>query len=78
VTQSPPIPVISFDGDGTLWDFNQVMRHALHHALTALRAAVPGLSASLTVEAMIAIRNGVARELKGKVTNLEAVRLAAF
>jgi putative hydrolase of the HAD superfamily len=32
----------------------------------------------LTIETMIAIRNRVAEELRGKVTNLEEVRLAAF
>jgi putative hydrolase of the HAD superfamily len=78
VTDTPPIRAISFDGDGTLWDFNQVMRHALRYALTELRAAAPGPSEGLTIDALIAIRDGVARELKGQVTNLEAVRLAAF
>lgn len=76
--RTPPIQAISFDGDGTLWDFNQVMRHALRYALAELQAAAPGLSADLTIEAMIAIRKSVAEELKGTVTNLEAVRLAAF
>ncbi len=78
MTDTPPIRAISFDGDGTLWDFNQVMRHALRYALTELRAAAPGPSEGLTIDALIAIRDGVARELKGQVTNLEAVRLAAF
>jgi phosphoglycolate phosphatase-like HAD superfamily hydrolase len=72
------IRAISFDGDGTLWDFDQVMRHALGHALAELRSAAPGPSAVLTIEAMIAIRNRVAEELKGHVTSLEEVRLAAF
>jgi FMN hydrolase / 5-amino-6-(5-phospho-D-ribitylamino)uracil phosphatase len=73
-----PIRAISFDDDGTLWDFQQVMRHALGYALAALRAAAPGPSVGLTIEAMIAIRNGVAEERKGHVTNLEVVRPAAF
>ncbi|MFI5269168.1 MAG: hypothetical protein ACHQ7M_17475 [Chloroflexota bacterium] len=72
------IRAISFDGDGTLWDFQQVMRHALRCALSELRAAAPGPSAALTIDAMIAMRNQVAEELRGRVTNLEAVRLAAF
>ena len=31
------ITTISFDGDGTLWDFEKVMRHSLQYALDALR-----------------------------------------
>lgn len=72
------VRAISFDGDGTLWDFQQVMRHALHYALMELQVAAPGPSAALTIDTMIAMRNQVAEELRGKVTNLEAVRLAAF
>ncbi|MEE8386214.1 MAG: hypothetical protein V3S01_09870, partial [Dehalococcoidia bacterium] len=72
------ITTISFDGDGTLWDFEKVMRHSLDYALAELRDAAPTAARSLTVDTMIAIRNEVARELKGKETNLEKVRLAAF
>lgn len=72
------IKVISFDADDTLWDFEKVMRHALGLVLTELRSRVHGAADALTVETMIAIRQRVAEELKGKVTNLEAVRLAAF
>lgn len=75
---APRIRAISFDGDGTLWDFQQVMRQALRYALMELQEASPGPSAALTIDAMIAIRNQVAEELRGRVTNLEAVRLAAF
>ena len=35
------IRVVSFDGDGTLWDFEKVMRHSLSHALGELRRLVP-------------------------------------
>jgi len=69
---------ISFDGDGTLWDFNQVMRHSLRYALAELRTVAPGPTETLTIDAMIAIRNSVARERQGQATNLEAVRLVAF
>lgn len=72
------VRAISFDGDGTLWDFEQVMRHALRYALMGLQVAAPGRSAALTIDAMIAIRNQVAVELRGRVTDLEAVRLVAF
>ncbi|HEV7215534.1 MAG TPA: HAD family hydrolase [Chloroflexota bacterium] len=78
MTDIPTIRAISFDGDGTLWDFQQVMHNALRFALAERRAVAPGPGAGLTIEAMIAIRNGVAEELQGHMTNLEAVRLAAF
>jgi len=71
------IRVVSFDGDGTLWDFEKVMRHSLSHALGELRRLVPAAEA-LDIETMIAIRERVADELKGIVTNLEMVRLAAL
>jgi FMN hydrolase / 5-amino-6-(5-phospho-D-ribitylamino)uracil phosphatase len=72
------ITTISFDGDGTLWDFEQVMRHALRHALAELRRLVGPAADALTVDTMVTIRERVAEELRGTVTNLEAVRLAAF
>ena len=49
------IRVVSFDGDGTLWDFEKVMRHSLSHALGELRRLVPAAEA-LDIETMIAIR----------------------
>lgn len=77
--QASAITTISFDGDGTLWDFDKVMRHSLRHALDELRHQVFGdLSEHLTIDEMIQIRNAVAQELKGKVTNLEEIRIIAF
>jgi len=72
------IKAISFDGDGTLWDFEKVMRHSLGHALKELEQADPTAASLLSIEKMIATRNRVVEELKGKVTNLEAIRLEAF
>lgn len=72
------ITTVSFDGDGTLWDFEKVMRHSLSHALAELRRLIPIAADSLTVDAMIAIRNQVADELRGRMANLEKVRLEAF
>ncbi|MCK5598383.1 HAD family hydrolase [bacterium] len=72
------IKAISFDGDGTLWDFNKVMRHSLHHVLKELKQIDPHAAAMLDIELMIKIRNRVAAELKGRVTNLERIRIAAF
>ncbi len=72
------ITTISFDADGTLWDFEGVMRHALVCTLAELRRIVPSVPDSLSVETLIAIRNQVAKEQKGKGLTHEAIRLEAF
>ena len=73
------ISVISFDGDMTLWDFLQVMRHSLKHTLAELQRQVPTPRVlELTIDEMIAIRNQFAEEVKGKIWSLEEVRLRAF
>ncbi|HIE27378.1 TPA: HAD family hydrolase [Candidatus Poribacteria bacterium] len=72
------IKAISFDADGTLWDFEKVMRHSLHHILKELRELNPNAADMLDIGKMIKIRNRVANELQGKVTNLEEIRLEAF
>lgn len=73
------ISVISFDGDMTLWDFRKVMRHSLRHTLKAIQQQVPTQRAlELTVDEMIVIRNQFAEEVKGKIWNLEEIRLRAF
>ena len=73
------ISAISFDGDMTLWDFQQVMRHSLKKALVELRRLVPSRRAqNLSVEEMITIRNQVEEEVKGEVWNHEEIRLLAF
>ena len=72
------IKAISFDGDGTLWDFEKVMRHSLRLVLEELEKMDPQAVDMLDVENMIKIRNRVAEKLKDKVTNLEEIRLEAF
>ena len=73
------IKALSFYGDGTLWDFEKVMRHALRYALEELKHCVPEeKSVRLSIEKMIHIRNQVALELKGKEVNLERIRALAF
>jgi len=72
------IKAVSFDADGTLWDFQEVMRHALHHVLMELQRLDPESADALNIEKMITIRNEVAKKLRGKVTNLEEIRLEAF
>ena len=73
------ISAISFDADMTLWDLKKVMRHSLKKSLKELRRRVPTQKAQdLTVEEMIAVRNRLAEELKGKVWSLEEIRRLAF
>jgi len=50
VSEKPVITIISFDADGTLWDFPSVMQEALSRTLLELRTLVPGsLAEALTV-----------------------------
>ena len=73
------ISVISFDGDMTLWDFLKVMHHSLKHTLAELQKQVPTRRVlELTVDEMVAIRNQFAEDVKGKMWNLEEIRLCAF
>ena len=72
------ITTISFDADDTLWDFEGVMRHALGCALDELRRLGPSTPDSLSIETLIAIRNRVAEEQKGRGLTHEAIRLEAF
>jgi len=72
------IKAISFDADGTLWDFEEVMRHSLHYVLQELQKHDSKAAALLSIDKMIEIRSKAAEELKGKVTNLETVRLESF
>ena len=72
------ITTISFDADGTLWDFEGVMRHALECALAELRRLIPSAPDSLSIETLIAIRDQVAEEQKGRGLTHEVIRLEAF
>ena len=73
------IETVFFDGDQTLWDFDTLMRRALSATLTELRRLCPGAATDrLRVDSMIADRQSVADELRGREFNLERVRLAAF
>src|SRR2546423_713236 len=73
------ITTISFDADGTLWDFSTVMQEALSRTLTELRAIVPGPQAeTLTVADLKQTRDEVAKTLQGNKVSLEHIRLKAF
>ena len=72
------IKAITFVGDGTLWDFEKVMVHSLDHVLRELERKDPKSAELLSIGKMIQIRNEVARKYKGRVINLEEIRLIAF
>lgn len=72
------IRAISFDGDGTLWDFERAMREALQHVLGELAEVDPQAAAMTSTDRMIEIRDSVAMEVKGSITSLEDIRLEAF
>jgi putative hydrolase of the HAD superfamily len=72
------ITTISFDADGTLWDFEGVMRHALGCTLEELHRLVPSAPDSLSIETLIAIRDQVAEEHKDRRMTHESIRLGAF
>ncbi len=78
MTELAGIKAVSFDADGTLWDFQQVMCHSLGKVMEELERLDLQSAATLDIDKMIAIRNRVAEELKGKTTNLEDIRFQAF
>ena len=71
------IEVVTLDADQTLWDFQKVMQHSLHCALSELKEADPEAASKLDIEKMIEIRDRVAEEMKHMASH-EAVRLEAF
>lgn len=72
------IKAITFDADGTLWDFLKVMRYSLKYVLEAISEIDPESGSLLDIDLMIKVRNKVANDLKGIIINLEEVRLRAF
>ncbi len=72
------IRAVSFDVDGTLWDFDMVMRRSLQETLLELGRLRPEGAAGLTVERVIEIRDRVYEERRGSVTDLIAIRREGF
>ena len=73
-----PMAVFYFDGDQTLWDFQTMMGRAMGHTIDELRRLRPDVTGDLSVEAFVTDREQVTEGLRGKVMNLEQVRLEAF
>ena len=69
---------VSFDVDGTLHDFEAVMRRALDRVMETLQEADRVAAGMLSVERTIEIRDTVYQELDGKGWSLSKVRREGF
>jgi putative hydrolase of the HAD superfamily len=72
------IRAVTFDADGTLWDFESAMHHAQTLVLAELLARLPEQAADLTVQRLMEIRDDVAVQLEPRGATLIQIRLAAF
>lgn len=73
------LSLITFDGDGTLWDFTLVMRGALDAVLLVLRERLRTPEAqALTIDDLIATRDQLAKEMRGRGVRLEEIRRLSF
>ncbi len=74
-----PIKAVSFDGDGTLWDFEKVMRGGLRKVLDEFRRALDDPRAlEVGVDDLIRLRDEVAASVPGPARNHEKIRRASF
>jgi putative hydrolase of the HAD superfamily len=74
-----PIALITLDGDGTLWDFETAMRHALAHVaqmMTSWGLQIDGHEPSL--DDLLADRDAVGREHRHEGLTMERLRWLAF
>ena len=78
VSRLDGIKAVSFDVDGTLWDFESVMRRSLGEALQELRRIDPKAANSLDVDKMIDVRERVHHRLATDGVDLVTIRLEAF
>ncbi len=72
------IEVITFDGDGTLWNFRNAMRKSLQKIVDILKKEFPEEAQEIDIDILIEIRNEVAEKSKGKFINLEEIRRRSF
>ena len=64
--------------DGTLWDFETVMRGALDEVLTELEKRDPDAADMLDVERLIDTRDQVHEEVRGTVVKMDDIRVESF
>ena len=78
MTQLSNIKAISFDIDGTIWDFVSKMRSSLATALEELQRHDPEAASMLDVDRMAEIRNEVHEAMRGVTPDLVEIRKASF
>ena len=69
---------ISFDPDGTLWDFETVMRLSTSLALEELANHDPIAASQLDVDRVVSVRDRIANEWTSSVISLKLVRFEGF
>ena len=72
------IKAISFDIDGTIWDFVGMMRSSLATALEELQRHDPEAASVLDVDRMAEIRNEVHEAMRDVTPDLVEIRKASF
>ncbi len=74
MTNLSNITTISFDVDGTLWDFERFTHDALQQVLNELAQIDPQAAQNLTVDRMVTIRDRVHEQLWGNGADLDTIR----
>ena len=69
---------LSFDPDGTLWDFETVMRLSTSLALEELADHDPIAASQLDVDRVVSVRDRIANEWTSSVISLKLVRFEGF
>ncbi|CAN5613385.1 hypothetical protein BH23CHL2_BH23CHL2_17880 [soil metagenome] len=72
------IQVVTFDADGTIWDFQTTMREALAASLHDLQLMYPDEAAGLGVNDLITHRKEAEVAFRGQSMTMESLRFAAF
>ena len=78
MTRLTGIKAVSFDVDGTLWDFEGTARFALSQVLVELARHDAGAAQILDVAKFTEVRDRVHEELRGRVTDLNDIRRESF
>lgn len=73
------VSAVTFDGDGTLWDFESAMRLALERSARFLtEAGLRHAGGPVGAGWLAAVRDRVASDPRFRGSDMEAIRLAAF
>jgi putative hydrolase of the HAD superfamily len=78
MTRLTGIKAITFDVDGTLWDFIGMMRGSLHQALLELERHDAEAAAQLDVDKMVETRDRVHIQMRDVTPDLVEIRKASF